>query len=452
MMRLSEAAKALATSHVGTDAAIRSVSTDTRTLTAGALFVALRGERFDGHDYVRSAVERGAVAALVDADRIDANWDIPLLPVSDTRKALGALARWWRMRFDIPLITVTGSNGKTTVKEMTAAILRAQHGDDAVLATAGNFNNDIGLPLTLLRLREAHRCAVIEIGMNHPGETAELADIARPTVALVNNAQREHQEFMRTVADVAQEHAASIEALADDGVAVFNGDDEHASVWRGAAGARVVRDFGLDSQCAVHATPRLRTGGCDMDIHAPEGTTHVRLQVAGLHNARNALAAAAAATAAGASLDAVTRGLEGFQAVKGRLQFKAGKQGARVIDDTYNANPDSVLAAIDVLSQCDGLRVLVLGDMGEVGSDGPAFHQETGRYAKRTGIEHLYAMGELSREAVRAFGEGAEHFDTVEALAQHLQTLLPQRPCVLVKGSRFMRMERIVEQLQAEAA
>jgi len=452
MMRLSEAAKALAISPVGTDVAIRSVSTDTRTLTEGALFVALRGERFDGHDYVSTALARGAAAALVDADRIDASWNAPLLPVADTRRALGALARWWRGRFDIPLVTVTGSNGKTTVKEMTAAILRAHYGDEAVLATAGNYNNDIGLPLTLLRLRQTHRCAVIEIGMNHPGETAYLADIAQPTIALVNNAQREHQEFMRSVRDVAVEHAASIDALPADGIAVYNGDDEHAGVWRQAAGNRQVRDFGIDSQCAVHATPRLSNAGAEMEVHMPEGHTHISLRVAGLHNARNALAAAAAATAAGASLEAVKRGLESFEAVKGRLQFKPGRQGSRLIDDTYNANPDSVRVAIDVLAATDEPRVLVLGDMGEVGSDGPAFHQEIGLYAKRIGIEHLYAVGELSREAVRAFGEGAEHFDTMEALVARVRQHLPRRPCVLVKGSRFMRMERVVEQLQADSA
>jgi UDP-N-acetylmuramoyl-tripeptide--D-alanyl-D-alanine ligase len=457
MMRLSEAASALATSLVGTDVAIHSVSTDTRTLTAGALFVALRGEHFNGHDYVPTAIERGAVAALVDAASIDAGqasaqWSIPLLPVRDTKRALGLLARYWRSKFDIPLVTVSGSNGKTTVKEMTATILRAHYGDDATLSTVGNFNNDIGLPLTLLRLREAHRCAVIEVGMNHAGETAYLADLAQPTIALVNNAQREHQEFMRTVSDVAIEHAASIAALPAQGVAVFNGDDAHAYVWRSAAGGRTVRDFGLDSACAVHATPRLTASGSEFDLHTPEGRVHVDLNVPGLHNVRNALAAAAAATAAGASLDAVARGLNAFEAVKGRLQRKAGRQGAQLIDDTYNANPDSVRAAIDVLVQANGLRVLVLGDMGEVGTEGPAFHQEIGAYARQAGIDRLYAVGELAREAVHAFGAGAQHCASTDDIVAQLQSLLAQRPSVLIKGSRFMRMERVVEQLEAGKA
>jgi len=449
MMQLKEAAAALATSLDGADVTIRSVSTDTRTLTEGALFVALRGERFDGHDFVHTAIEAGAAAALVEEGRDDARWTVPLVRVPDTRRALGQLARWWRGRFDIPVITVTGSNGKTTVKEMTAAILRAHHGNEAVLATAGNFNNDIGLPLTVLGLRPGHRCAVIEIGMNHPGETRYLADIAQPTVALVNNAQREHQEFMQSVLEVAKEHAASIEALPADGIAVFNGDDDYAHIWRQAAGTRTVRDFGLDSRCAVHATPRLTATGSELDMHTPEGRVNVVLQVAGLHNARNALAASAAATATGAPLEAVARGLGGFQAVKGRLQFKRGQRGATLIDDTYNANPDSVRAALDVLVQHDAPRVFVLGDMGEVGSEGPAFHQEIGLYAKRLGIEHLYTLGTLSADASRAFGEGAEHLESIEAVVERVRALLPQRPCVLVKGSRFMRMERVVEQLEA---
>lgn len=452
MMQLMEAAQALVTSPIGPDVTIRSVSTDTRTLTAGALFVALRGERFDGHDYVATAAAHGAAAALVEKDHAGAPWPLPVLPVADTKRALGQLAQYWRGRFVLPLISVVGSNGKTTVKEMAAAILRMHYGDEAVLATAGNFNNDIGLPLTLLRLRAAHRCAVIEMGMNHPGETAELAAITGATIALVNNAQREHQEFMRSVAEVAQEHAAAIAALPEDGIAVFNGDDAHAAVWRAAAGAREIRDFGIDARCAVHATPRLDEQGARFELHAPEGCIDVRLRVPGLHNVRNALAAAAATLTAGASLDAVAAGLEAFEAVAGRLQAKPGRHGAQLIDDSYNANPDSVHAAIDVLVQAAAPRVLVLGDMGEVGSEGPAFHHEIGAYARQRGIERLYTVGELAREATHAFGTGGEHFTDVDALVERLTELLPQRPCVLVKGSRFMRMERVIAQLEAEAS
>lgn len=449
MMRLYEVAHALAAAPVAENVVIRSVSTDTRTLAAGALFVCLRGPRFDGHDHVPAAIARGAAAVLVEHGRADANWTVPALEVSDTRLALGALAQYWRARFDIPLVAVAGSNGKTTVKEMIAAILRAQHGEAAVLATAGNYNNDIGLPLTLLGLRACHRCAVIEVGMNHPGETAYLAGIARPTIALVNNAQREHQEFMSSVADVAREHAALIEALPPQGVAVYNGDDAHADIWRSAAEARAVRDFGLDSRCSVHATPRLIATGAQFDLHTPEGQVRVELRVPGLHNVCNALGAAAAASAAGASLDAVARGLGAFRAVQGRLQVKAGAYGARIIDDTYNANPDSVRAAIDVLVQAEPPRVLVLGDMGEVGEDGPAFHREIGLYARRMGVDALHAVGALTREAVHAFGPGAEHHTDVDALIGRVLPLLSRRPCVLVKGSRFMHMERVVERLEA---
>lgn len=454
MMNCMEAAKAIGAQTRGGDVRFDSVSTDTRSIGAGALFVALRGERFDGHDYLQLAHERGAVAAMVAADAPQHSLvdGLPLIVVSDTRIGLGALAHAWRERFKLPLIGVVGSNGKTTVKEMCAAILRAQFGDAAVLATAGNFNNDIGLPLTLLRLRATHACAVVEIGMNHPGETATLARIAAPTIALVNNAQREHQEFMQSVADVAQEHAAVIHALSAQGLAVFNADDAHASLWRAACGARTQRDFGLTPYAAVHAEYQLHAHNSDLDIETPLGRVAVTLNVPGVHNVRNALAAIAATTAAGATLGAVARGLNSFSAVKGRLQVKAGKQGAQLIDDSYNANPDSVRAAIDVLAHAEAPRVLVLGDMGEVGEQGPAFHAEIGAYAKQCGIEHLLAIGPLARASVSAFGVGAEHFDDANAAIERAQQLLVQRPTLLIKGSRFMHMERVVDALLESAA
>jgi UDP-N-acetylmuramoyl-tripeptide--D-alanyl-D-alanine ligase len=446
MMTLAAAARALGARVVGPDAAFTSVSTDTRTIAPGALFVALRGERFDGHDYLDAAGSRGAVAAMV--ERVGGvtgrGGQLPLLVVGDTRLSLGALAKHWRLRHALPVIAVTGSNGKTTVKEMIAECLRAHFGADRVLATAGNLNNDIGLPLTLLGLREGHACAVVELGMNHPGETAYLADLARPTVAVVNNAQREHQEFMKSVADVAAEHSAVFAALPPDGVAVVNEDDAYAAYWKGVAGTRPVRGFGL-SQGAVTATCTVGALESDVEIAAPEGRARFTLHVPGVHNVRNALAAVAAASAVGVPVATAARALEGFRAVKGRMQAKAGRHGARVIDDTYNANPDSVLAAIDVLAAAPAPRALVLGDMGEVGSDGPAFHEEIGRHARRQGIERVLAVGPLAREAARAFGAGAEHFDSVEALIARLQGLMAARPTVLVKGSRFMRMERVVE-------
>jgi UDP-N-acetylmuramoyl-tripeptide--D-alanyl-D-alanine ligase len=451
MLTLAQAAQALGATVVGPDARFESVSTDSRTLAGGALFVALRGDRFDGHDYVAAARERGAAAAMVErvAGVSAQAAGMPLLVVGDAKLALGALAKHWRGRFRVPAIGVVGSNGKTTVKEMVAACLREQYGAARVLATAGNLNNDIGLPLTCLRLRAAHACAVLEIGMNHPGETGYLAGIAQPTIALVNNAQREHQEFMKSVDEVAAEHGALVRALPGDGVAVLNRDDAHFEYWRELAGPRRVLDFGLAGGATVRATVRSTGAATEFELETGVGATTVRLHAPGVHNVRNALAAAAAATAAGASLEAVARGLAAFRPVKGRMQPKPGRNGVVVIDDTYNANPDSVRAAIDVLAASERPRVLVLGDMGEVGAQGASFHEEIGRYAKESGVDRLLAVGTLARTAARAFGAGGEHLDSIEAVIARAQGLTVLKGTILVKGSRFMRMERVVEHLLA---
>ncbi|HEV3424963.1 MAG TPA: UDP-N-acetylmuramoyl-tripeptide--D-alanyl-D-alanine ligase [Paraburkholderia sp.] len=425
------------------------VSTDSRTAGPGDLFVALKGERFDAHDFLPDVAARQITAALV--TRTPAQWSLPALKVADTRAALGALARGWRRRFTMPLVAVTGSNGKTTVKEMIASIFAAAVGADARLATAGNFNNDIGLPLTLFRLAAAHQLAVVELGMNHPGETALLAKIAEPSVAVVNNAQREHQEFMATVEAVALEHASVIHALVPDGVAVFPADDAYASIWRVAATGNRIMDFALNSaERTTEAAVKGTFDGNLLGIDTPQGHLDVTLQVLGNHNAHNALAATAAALAAGVSLDAIKRGLESFGAVKGRLQVKRAAlgalAGATVIDDTYNANPDSMRAAIDVLAARPSPRVLVMGDMGEVGDNGPAFHREIGAYAKERGIDALYALGDASRDACTAYGAGAHHVDDVATLiAQLLQAGFGAAVTLLVKGSRFMQMERVVD-------
>ncbi|HEY3597770.1 MAG TPA: UDP-N-acetylmuramoyl-tripeptide--D-alanyl-D-alanine ligase, partial [Paraburkholderia sp.] len=356
-------------------------------------------------------------------------------------------------RFTMPLVAVTGSNGKTTVKEMISSIFAAAVGETARLATAGNFNNDIGVPLTLFRLSGAHRLAVVELGMNHPGETQLLSKIAEPTVAVVNNAQREHQEFMATVEAVALEHASVIHALKPDGVAVFPADDAYASIWRVAATGNRIIDFALGS--GERTTEAAVTGTFDgrlLSIETSEGHVDVTLQVLGAHNARNALAATAAALAAGVPLDAIKRGLEAFGAVKGRLQIKRAAlgtlAGATVIDDTYNANPDSMRAAIDVLAAQPSPRVLVMGDMGETGDEGPAFHREIGAYAKERGIDALYAIGAASRDACAAYGADAQHVDEPAALVAQLQRAgYDARTTFLVKGSRFMQMERVVDAL-----
>ncbi len=450
-MTLAQAATVLGGELRGSDVRFSSVCTDSRTLKSGDLFVALRGERYDGHDFVAKAAAAGAVAALIDRAHAQAA-TLPVAAVDDTTVALGALAAHWRRQFAIPLVAVAGSNGKTTVKEMIAACLRTHYGDAAVLATRGNLNNHIGLPLTLLTLREAHRVGVVEVGMNHPGETAELAQIAAPTIAVINNAQREHQEFMRSVADVADEHASLIKALPADGVAVINADDAHAGVWRKAAGQRRVRDFGLCQKAAVSAVCELRAASAHLAVRTPEGAAALELPLAGEHNARNALAAIAAATAAGATLESCVRALSGFAAVKGRLQIKRSRQGALLIDDTYNANPDSVRAAIDVLARAPGRKLLVLGDMGEVGDQGRDFHVEIGAYARERGIDALYALGELAAHAVRAFGDGGRHYAAIETLLVDVGAALGPQAAVLVKGSRFMQMERVVRSFEDSTA
>ncbi|MFH1045250.1 MAG: UDP-N-acetylmuramoyl-tripeptide--D-alanyl-D-alanine ligase [Pseudomonadota bacterium] len=449
MMDLREAAHGSGGEARGANARFAAVSSDTRTIKDGALFVALRGERFDGHEYIAAARAHGAVAAMVDrrAPTVSADSPLPLLVVDDTRLGLGRLAAYWRRKFKLPLIAVAGSNGKTTVKEMIASILAEHAGAGRSCATPGNLNNDIGLPLTLLGLRAEHSCAVVELGMNHPGEIAYLAAIAQPTVALVNNAQREHQEFMQSVEDVAREHGTVFSALPADGVAVINADDTYADYWRGACAPRRVLDFGLDRPAAVGGRCELRDFGSEIVLRMPEGSVPVSLHAAGVHNARNALAAAAAAAAAGVGLAAIARGLALFHPLQGRLQKKTGTRGAVVLDDTYNANPDSVIAAIAVLARAPGNKFLVLGDMGEVGTHGVAFHAEIGRHARASGIDGLFVLGELCTHAAAAFGEGAQHYGDIGALLAALEPCLGAGVTVLIKGSRFMRMERVVQAL-----
>jgi UDP-N-acetylmuramoyl-tripeptide--D-alanyl-D-alanine ligase len=452
MMRLRQAQDLLAGSRlVGDgDTPIERVHSDTRTLQPGDLFVALRGERFDGHDYLAQARAGGAVAAL--AERGLAAAGLPGLEVGDSLVGLQRLSQAWRARFDLPLVAVTGSNGKTTVTQMIASILRAWQGE-AALATRGNLNNHIGVPLTLLALRPAHRAAVVELGMNHPGEIAELAALVQPTVALVNNAQREHQEFMKSVEAVARENGAVLTALPADGTAVYPADDAHAPLWAALAGARRRITFGLGPGADVGAQARWSVRdaapGWQLELHTPAGAAPVWLRVAGEHNVRNALAATACALAAGAPLAAVVQGLQDFEPVKGRSQVRTLRGGATLIDDTYNANPDSVRAAIDVLAGLPAPRWLVLGDMGEVGGEGPRFHAEVGAYARERGVDALWTAGAACAEAARAFGAAARHHERVEALVDAVVSAPPPFASVVVKGSRFMRMERVVEALQA---
>jgi UDP-N-acetylmuramoyl-tripeptide--D-alanyl-D-alanine ligase len=445
MMSLAEAATAMRGRLQGAEARFTGVSTDTRSVGAGELFVAIRGERFDGHDFLGTAQARGAAGALVD-DRFAAPAPLPVVVVEDTRRGLGRLGRHWRARFAPVAVAIAGANGKTTTKEMLVSILCAHAGEAAVLATRGNLNTDIGVPLTVLGLREAHRYCAVELGMNHPGEIAWLASIAQPTIALVTNAQREHMEFMHSVEASAEENAHALRALPAAGIAVVNADDGCREVFRAAAGDRRVVDFGLERPAAVSGGYSLKPLSSDIVVRTPSGEACATLAIPGLHNVRNALAAAACAHAAGVAAETIARGLDAFRPYPGRMQAKPARGGATVIDDSYNANPDSVRAAIDVLAACPAPTVLVLGDMGEVGEHGPAFHREVGGYARERGIGALCTLGQASRAAADAFGAGARHFDSVEALLRGL----PRAATVLVKGSRFMRMERVVAALTGD--
>ena len=449
MMLLSQAAQILNGRLVGEDARFIAVSSDSRNLPQGALFIALRGEHFDGYNFVANAWQAGAIAALVNSDSYRGEQaPCPLLLVDDTRLALGRLAAYWRRQFDIPLVAITGSNGKTTVKEMLASILRAAAGNaDAVLATKGNLNNDIGMPLTLLQLNAAHRYAVIEMGMNHLGEIDYLTRIAAPDVALINNASGAHLEGLGSVDAVAEAKGEIFVGLSAHGTAVINSDDTHASLWRGLAGAQQLLEFGLNEEADVCGTWQPHGEGIRLDVTSPQGMFAADLRVPGEHNARNALAAAAAAVALNVPMEKIAAGLERFGGVSGRLQRKAGLCGSVLIDDTYNANPASMRAAISVLAQAAGKRVLVIGDMGELGEDAAVLHAEMGAEARRVGVEKLYALGALSRNAVREFGSGAQHFESVEDLQNALKNELDANTTVLVKGSRFMKMERVVKYL-----
>ena len=446
---------------------ISKVGSDSRQISAGELFITLSGERFDAHDFLLDVAKAGASAALISKqERCPEN--LAAVCVTDTRVGLAALAKAWRKQHSIPVALVTGSNGKTTVKEMIASIFKAAVGDERTLVTKGNLNNDIGLPLTLLRMRSSDRLAVIELGMNHPGETAQLADIAAANIALINNAQREHQEFMATVAAVAEEHSDALRALPQDGVAVFPADSEFSELWREAAGGRKIIDFVLnpnqDHQAAGVRGSLLGNG--HVEIKTTQGVIEVQLRTLGNHNVRNALAASAVAVAAGVSLEKIKEGLESFDPVNGRMQAKTLDAHHTLIDDSYNANPDSVRAAIDALKQSGKTSWLVLGDMGEVGDQGSAFHHEVGAYAAEQGISKFFSIGEQCKFALQGFEEmkqklklasAAEHFSDVNVLNTRLVSDLRLQQSsdkhlnILVKGSRFMRMERVVQALVEEA-
>ncbi len=477
MMRLSQAAEVLRGKIIAADGMPHStqageviftgVSSDSRAIAAGDLFVALQGDHFDGAAFVVSAARSGAVAALVNAGSYPISSPIPLILVDDTKLALGSLAAYWRAQFTLPLIAITGSNGKTTVKEMLAGILRyatggtATTGTDKVLATPGNLNNDIGMPLTLLKLRDTHRYAVIEMGMNHAGEIAYLSRLARPDIAIVNNAGSAHLAGLGSIADVARAKGEIFAGLDSHGCAVINVDDAYASLWRSLvenlaqvenktgvenqAGQRKIIEFGLKHPATITAQFQPHEIGVHVDVHTPRGDFSVQLQVPGAHNVRNALAAIAASVALNIHHAAIVAGLQNFAGVAGRMQRHMALHGAQLIDDSYNANPASLRAALKVLAQAQGRKILVLGDMGELGKEAVSLHGEMGAEARKAGVDELLALGDLTRHTVREFGAGAQHFEDIKALLAALEMKLSAHTTVLVKGSRFMRMERVVQ-------
>ena len=453
-MMVQAAARILRAEWYGEDTIFTGVSTDSRSVKGGDLFVALNGKNFDGHEFIAQAKDRGAVAVMVDQESsIQESQDltIPVIIVKDTLLGLGHLAAYWRGSFDIPIIAVTGSNGKTTVKEMIALILLQLVGNNynKVLATIGNFNNDIGVPRMLLQLCRQHEYAVIEMGMSHSGEISYLTDLVKPAVALITNAGTAHIEGIGSEKEVALAKAEIFEGLDKSGIAVINGDDSNVQLWRQIADNRQIIEFGLNKKVKVGGCYQLNSTSTKMKLNLPDGTIEIKLRVPGKHNVYNALAAAAASTAIGISKENIAYGLELFDGVDGRLQQKKCLCGATMIDDSYNANPESVRAALSVLANISaGKKILILGDMGELGDVAIDFHERIGKEARLIGIDRLFALGKLSAHSVRKFGSGGQHFKNIEDILSVIESVLAPDVTLLVKGSRFMKMERIVRKFE----
>jgi UDP-N-acetylmuramoyl-tripeptide--D-alanyl-D-alanine ligase len=447
---LSQVAQSLNGAWIGEDVCFGSVSTDSRTLVENDLYIALKGPRFDGHDFVAQAIDKGAAAVMVSESL---TLEIPQIRVPDTRLGLGRLAGLWRDSFNVPLIAITGSNGKTTVKELLAAILR-QRG--SVLATQGNLNNDIGLPLTILRLQD-EACAVVEMGANHPGEIGYLSHIAHPDVALITNAGAAHLEGFGDLRGVANAKGEILSGLKAGGIAVLNADDEYFPLWCELLGERRLMSFGGSRQAMVRCDlSRAEMCWTDVGFYNQMQVTYreerfdVKLALAGRHNMMNALAAIAGALAMGCSGREIEQGLARVEPVAGRLQMRFTPAGYRLLNDTYNANPDSVEAAVEVLCSAPGEQVLVLGDLAELGDQSVALHSQLGAKAKQAGLTRLYTLGELSRYAADSFGDGAMAFSDLDELIGVLNSSLGEGDTLLVKGSRSAAMERVVDRLMSE--
>ncbi|HEX3848467.1 MAG TPA: UDP-N-acetylmuramoyl-tripeptide--D-alanyl-D-alanine ligase [Steroidobacteraceae bacterium] len=448
---LAAAASATGGQLVGADRAYGAVATDSRTLAPGSLFAALRGPNFDGGRFVQAAAERGAVGALVERAVPHA---LPQVVVPDALRALQQLGASWRAQFSIPVVAVAGSNGKTTVKEMTAAILGRV---GQCMATHGNLNNHIGVPVTLMRLESAHKSAVIEMGANRIGDVRELIGLVRPTVGVITNAGAEHLEGFGSLDGVAEGEGETVSCLDPDATAVINADDAYAGYWRGVSSARRILSFGVHAAAdyaARNPVQAIERGEfiTRFTLESPQGRQPVTLKAGGAHNIVNALAAAAAAAAAGAALEQIAQGLADFRAVAGRLQLKAGTRDSWIIDDSYNANPSSVRAGLEVMRTLQGTTWLVLGDMAELGEHSEDSHAHMGSYARDCGIKRLFAVGPQSSRAVETFGSGAEWFADADSLTRRLQAEIAPGVTVLIKGSRVNRLERVVQALTGAAA
>lgn len=442
-MTLSQAASILGVSAASIDKEFHGLSIDTRTVQPGNVFIAIPGERLDGHNYISEALQKGAAAALV-SHQVDC--PIPQIKVEDTTLALGKLGVAWRNQFSIPFIAVTGSNGKTTVKNMLAAIMVAacNGNKDEVLATQGTLNNHWGLPLTLSRLNATHRYAAIEMGMNHFGEIDYLTKMVRPNVAIITNAASAHLEGVGDVAGVAKAKAEIFGGLRDDGVAILNRDDAFFDYWRNAIGNHKFMSFGFHADADVRAECHAETQTQHITLHTPSGDIEINLPLLGKHNVQNAMAAAAATLAIGIDLQAIKSGLEHMNPAPGRLQLHTLANGVKIIDDTYNANPFSLDAAVHTLAKFAGKKILVLGDMKELGSDAKQLHHTAGQSIRQAGIDYLFTFGDLSANTAQAFGEGAFHFNEQEKLVNALKPFLYNQTTILVKGSRSMKMEKVV--------
>jgi len=442
---LSAVAREVGGELVGEDSEFEGVSIDSRELESGSLFVAISGDRFDGNDFLADAQSKGAAGAVV--SRL-ASLSLPQVRVLDTRDAFAQVARAWRGNFSIPVIAVTGSNGKTTVKALIANILGARR---EICVTRGNLNNDLGVPLTLMELGEEDEVLVIELGANHPGEIGYLSELAQPTVGVITNANAAHLEGFGSIAGVAAAKGELLDHLPRAGTAVINADDKHCADWRARSQAEKVISFGLGNgaDCKVNGEIVVEPEGSRFTLQLPEGAElQMQLPLAGRHNVLNSLAAAAAAHAVGASGEEIQTGLSQAHAVEGRLNLLPGRGGAMIIDDSYNANPESTRAALDFLRECKGNRLFVLGDMAELGETAPALHREIGEYAREC-CDALFAIGDLSRHAAAGYGGDGRFFSELASLQQALEPLLAEDTTFLLKGSRVMELDRLVARLGA---